>query len=113
MLNGLGYLLAQQGILLDEAEQLVSRALAHEPDNGAFLDSLGWVYYRQGRYPEAQDLLERAVARLPDPEVLEHLGDVYEVRGDWRAARRAWEQGLKCDPALGPVREKLKRIKRR
>lgn len=73
--NSYGYFLAEIGQDLEIAERLILLALRTEPDNGAYLDSLGWVYYQQGRYQEAFDrLVEAANQRGDDPVILEHLG---------------------------------------
>ena len=64
-LNYLGYLLAVRGEQLDEAIQLVQRALKEEPDNGAYLDSLGWAYFRRGNLDEAEKYLVAAVKQTP------------------------------------------------
>jgi len=75
--NSLGYFLAEKGLELEVAEDLVRQALAVAPGNGAYLDSLGWVMFRQGRNEEAFDYLIQAVNVLPDdPVILEHLGMV-------------------------------------
>ncbi|MBD3221181.1 tetratricopeptide repeat protein [bacterium] len=73
--NSYGYFLAERNEQLDLAERLIQQALQVDPKNGAYLDSLGWVYYRQGRYEEAFDYLIRATnQRGDDPVILEHLG---------------------------------------
>lgn len=73
-LNYLGYTFAEQGVRLDEAEDLVGRAIALEPDNGFYIDSLGWVYFQKGRYKEALSELERAASiESEDAVILEHL----------------------------------------
>jgi len=75
--NSLGYFLAEKGKDLDLAEGLVREALSTDPGNGAYLDSLGWVMYRYGRFEDAFDYLIQAVNVLPDdPVILEHLGIV-------------------------------------
>ena len=77
-LNYLGYVLADHQRELPEARKLIERALERDPDNGAYIDSYGWVLYRQGHYPEAREQLERAVRLTSgDPVVREHLGDLY------------------------------------
>jgi len=94
-LNYLGYTLADRGIRLDEAYQMVKKALDLEPDNGAYLDSMGWVYFRQGKLGEAEGLLTRALQRMDDPTVHDHLGDVYSKLGKTREAIAQWQASLK------------------
>lgn len=78
-LNYLGYTYADLGINLDEAETLIQTALQLKPNDGYITDSLGWVYYKRGKYAEALQLLEKAIKLVPDdPTILEHLGDVYQ-----------------------------------
>jgi tetratricopeptide (TPR) repeat protein len=99
-LNFLGYSLAERDVRLDEALSMIARALEIDAWNGAYLDSLGWAYYRLGRYAEARPALERAVRELPhDPTVLEHLGDLYRQLGERAAARTAWERALAAGAA--------------
>ena len=94
-LNYLGYSLADRGVSLDEALALIRRALALEPWNGAYLDSLGWALYRLGRFAEAREPIERAARDHPfDPTVLEHLGDVYDKLGEAERARVSWRRAL-------------------
>ena len=95
-LNYLGYMLARNGQNLDEAIQLVNRALKSEPDNGAFLDSLGWAHFKRGDLNEAEKYLGAAAAQLPDnSEILDHLGDLYARQGRWQNAIDAWNRALK------------------
>ncbi len=94
-LNYLGYTMADRGVRLDEAYQLVKKALDQEPDNGAYLDSMGWVYFREGKLDEAQGLLTRALQRMDDPTVHDHLGDVYFKMGKTREAIAQWQASLK------------------
>lgn len=96
--NSLGYFLAEKGEDLERADALVAQALKDQPANGAFLDSMGWVRYRQGRAEDALDYLIRAVNVLPnDPVILEHLGMVLQAVGQpveaGNAFRRALEAG--------------------
>ena len=107
-LNFLGYLWADHGRNLDQAVDMIARALAQDPDNGAYIDSLGWAYYRQGRLPEARVQLERA-ARLTrgDPVVLEHLGDVYNELRLNDLAKEQYRLSLAADPGNTRVRAKL------
>lgn len=109
-LNYLGYLDADAGVNLREAKALIERALILDPTNGAYLDSLGWVYYRMGRIDEAIAALERAVELLDiDPIVFDHLGDAYLAKGDLERARANWERALGLDPDQVAIREKLER----
>ncbi|MFZ4597022.1 MAG: tetratricopeptide repeat protein [Terrimicrobiaceae bacterium] len=99
--NYLGYMWADRNENLDEAEKLIRRALAFEPNNGAYLDSLGWVLFRKGRFEEALTELLRSTAALeqPDPVVLDHLGDTYEKLGRIAEAVLYWQKALQIDPA--------------
>lgn len=81
-LNYLGYTYADLGINLEEAERLIQKALALKPDDGYITDSLGWVYFKQGRYEEALTLLLKAAERVgDDPIIFEHVGDAYRALG--------------------------------
>jgi tetratricopeptide (TPR) repeat protein len=97
-LNYLGYMYADRGVRLDEAQKLISRALELEPENGAYLDSLGWVYYRENKLDEAERALVRALAKKEiggDPTVHDHLGDVYFKLGKTKDAITQWQASLK------------------
>jgi len=77
--NYLGYMFAEDGVNLDEAEALIKKALELEPANGAFLDSLGWVYFKKGMFGDAEREIERAIKSLPDdPTILDHREKVKE-----------------------------------
>jgi tetratricopeptide (TPR) repeat protein len=97
-LNYLGYMLADRGVRLDEAQKMIARALELDPDNGAYLDSLGWVYYRQNRLDDAVQTLVRALSKSgvgDDPTVHDHLGDVYLKLGKTKDAITQWQASLK------------------
>jgi len=94
-LNYLGYTLADRNVRLEEAYELIKRAVDLEPENGAYLDSLGWVYFRQGKLDDARGLLERALDRMPDPTVHDHLGDVYLKLGRTKEAIVQWQDSLR------------------
>jgi len=99
VLNYLGYSLVEQRRNLDEALDMIERAVAARPDSGYIVDSLGWVFYRLGRYDEAVEPMERAAELLPtDPIINDHLGDVYWMVGREREARFQWERALSFDP---------------
>lgn len=97
-LNYLGYMLADRGDRLDEAVSLVERALAVDPDNGAYLDSLGWAYFRQKKFDKAEPLLRRAAEQSPGNSVIQdHLGDLLWAMGKRREAADAWRRALSGD----------------
>src|SRR5262249_54347308 len=94
-LNYLGYMLADRGIRLDEALNYVKKAIELDPANGAYLDSLGWAYYKLGKYDLAEENLIKAVQRTPnDPTVQSHLGDVYQKTGRLKQAAAHWDRAL-------------------
>ena len=109
-INALGYTLANRTRRYEEAYELISRALALEPDEPAILDSMGWVLYRQGNYEAALDYLTRAYAAFPDPEVAAHLGEVLWVSGDTDNALKVWQGGLMKDPDNAVLAETLERL---
>lgn len=95
VLNDYGYMLAEEGVHLDQASDMVKRALAVDANNYAFLDSLGWVYFKQNRLTDAREYLLKAVSIRPnDPTVLGHLGDVYQGLGQTSLALSTWEKAL-------------------
>jgi tetratricopeptide (TPR) repeat protein len=95
-LNYLGYMLADRNVRLSEAQQLIQKALDRDPNNGAYLDSLGWVYYRMGKLEEAEQTLRRALERFPrDPTIHDHLGDVCFRQGRLKEAIVQWQNSLK------------------
>ena len=80
---------------LDEAEVLIKKALKLSPNKGYVIDSLGWVYYKKGRYDEAIELLNKAASlQSDDPAIMEHLGDVYVEKGDTLKALEYYVKGL-------------------
>ncbi len=98
-LNYLGYSLVDRGEKLSEAIGMVRRAVAAEPSNGYIVDSLGWAYYRLGRYQDAVRELERAVNLKPiDPVINDHLGDAYWQVGRKREAMFQWSHAREFDP---------------
>ena len=95
VLNYYGYMLGDLGIRLDEAQALVKRALAEDPYNGAYLDSLGWIYYKQNKLADAEATLRKALEREShDPTIHSHLGDVYAKSGRTEQAFAEWEKSL-------------------
>ncbi len=112
-LNYLGYSLADRDRELERALGLIRRALELDRHNGAYLDSLGWVYYRMGRYAEAVVPLEQAARELPvDPTVLDHLGDVYRKLDRVDLAVATWRRALRAKPEdPEPIRAKIEQLR--
>lgn len=107
-LNNLGYFLLERNIRFEEALELIKKAVAIEPENPSYLDSLGWAYFKLGKLADAEKHLIEA-SRL-DPEsatIQDHLGDVYQKQGKPAAARAAWEKAL----LLASNPEDVKKIK--
>ena len=93
--NYLGYMLADKGSKLPEAIKMIRKAVEQEPMNGAYLDSLGWAYFKMGQYELAEENLRQAVERdQTDPTVHEHLGDLYEKTGRIRLAAAQWQLSI-------------------
>ena len=123
-LNYLGYMFADKNMKLEESVALIQRALELDPYNGAYLDSLGWAYFRLGRLDQAEEYLVKALERLSrDPTIHDHLGDVYYKTGRLPLAEKAWERAreewqrtapTELDPkAFARLEEKLQALKNR
>jgi len=124
VLNYYGYMLADRGIRVEEAASLIQRALKQEPNNAAYLDSLGWAYYKQNKLVEAEEYLRKAIDREGnDPTILSHLADVYLKLGQNERAAELFERSLaewqKALPAdyeadrVTAIEAQLKNLKRR
>ncbi len=99
VLNYLGYSWVDQGINLKNAMDLIRRAVKLKPDDGYFVDSLGWAHYRLGSYKKATKQLERAVELRPDdPVINDHLGDAYWRVSRFLEAKYQWSQALTLEP---------------
>ena len=99
VLNYLGYSLVEMRVKLDEALEMIERAVEARPNDGYITDSLGWVLYRLGRYEESVSHMERAAELTPvDPIVNDHLGDVYWAVGRRREAEFQWNRAMSFDP---------------
>ncbi|HYO77533.1 MAG TPA: tetratricopeptide repeat protein, partial [Thermoanaerobaculia bacterium] len=115
-LNYLAYMWAESGVNLERAEEMLTRAVGAEPNNGAYVDSLGWVYYRRGNLELAEKYLTEATRLLPrDATVHEHLGDVLAKRGDMQRALASYRLALDLDPEskdIEKIRSKIAEIER-
>lgn len=98
-LNYLGYSYAERGIRMDQAVSLTKQAVALKPENGYYVDSLGWAFFKSGQVAEALVELKRAAALVgDDPVIYEHLGDIYAKQQRLSDAREAWLHALELDP---------------
>ncbi len=124
VLNYYGYMLADRGVRVSEATSLIERAVKQDPGNGAYLDSLGWAYFKQNKLAEAEEYLRKAIDREGnDPTILGHLGAVYLRLGQNQQAadtlERAlaeWQKALPADyeaEKVSEVEAQLKNLKRR
>ncbi len=124
--NFLGYYFAENNRNIDEAITLIKRSLNSQPKNAAYLDSLGWAYYKKAQIEERDDYLfmalqklEEAIKLLEDPDIFEHLGDVNYSLGNWHDALGAWEKAKVLyekihvyEKQLENVTHKIDKIKR-
>src|SRR6266571_678693 len=118
VLNYYGYMLGDLGIRLDEAEALVQRALKEEPFNGAYLDSLGWIYFKENKLAASESTLRKAVGREShDATIHSHLGDVYAKTGrselaavEWEKSLMEWRRSLPADIESDKVAELEKKL---
>ncbi|HEX6641201.1 MAG TPA: tetratricopeptide repeat protein [Thermoanaerobaculia bacterium] len=115
-LNYLGYMWAEKGVNLERAQEMLTRAVGQDPENGAYIDSLGWVYFRLGQLDLAEKYLTDATRLLPrDPTVHEHLGDVLAKRGDMQRALQLYRTAVDLDPEskdVDKLRSKIAEIER-
>ena len=94
-LNYLGYMNADRGVKLDESLSYIKQALSLEPNNPAYLDSLGWAYFKLGKYDLAEESLTKAAVHMSsDPTVQEHLGDLYQKTGRLKLAAAHWDRAV-------------------
>jgi len=113
--NYLGYMWADHNMHLDEAESMIRHALESEPNNASYLDSLGWVEFRKGKFDQAlTDLLRAAkTTERDDPVVFEHIGDTYLKLNRMPEALEAWQKALTLDPKNKNLAEKVEGTKKR
>lgn len=101
-LNNLGYFLVERNERLNEALEMIQRAVRAEPANSSFLDSLGWAYFKLGKLDEAERNLKEAARRDPaSATIQDHLGDVFQKQGKAAEARAAWQKALSLSTDAG------------
>ena len=108
--NALGYTLADRGLRLDEAEELVARALELAPDDPYILDSMGWVHFRQDAFHDALEYLERAYELRADPDIAAHLGETLWALERHDEARQVWDDALRHHPDNATLTETVERL---
>ncbi len=110
VLNNYSYSLAERGLQLDRALKMALEAVAAEANNASYLDTLGWIYFKLGRYIEAERYIAQAVATGKASAVVhEHLGDIYFKLGKKDKAREFWQKALEMDSKNQALREKIER----
>lgn len=121
-LNYLGYMLVDRNVRVQEAYEMIKKAVDKEPMNGAYLDSLGWAYFRLGKLDEAETYLKRALDQTKrDPAVHDHIAEVYAKKGNlkdaivhWEIAIKEWDRGAPADldqAEYAKVQKKLERAR--
>jgi tetratricopeptide (TPR) repeat protein len=108
--NALGYSMAERGVRLDEAQQLIDKALALLPEDPFILDSKGWVQFRKGDKQGALETLQKAFNRRPDPEIAAHLGEVLWSLGRQADARKVWADAARESPGNEALAETIKKF---
>ena len=108
--NALGYSLADRNLRLDEAAQLIDKALALTPDDPFILDSKGWLLFRQGKPAAALEALQRAYAQKPDAEIAAHIGEVLWALGRPNEALAVWREATKAHPSNEALAATIKRF---
>ncbi|MDP3228170.1 MAG: tetratricopeptide repeat protein [Acidovorax sp.] len=108
--NALGYSMAERGVQLAEAKQLILKALEFAPGDPFITDSLGWVEFRLGNKTDAKRHLEAAYRARPDVEIAAHLGEVLWSLGDQDGARKVWKEGKRVNPDNETLKETLTRL---
>lgn len=112
-MNYMAYTFADRGIRLDEALDLITRAITFEPENSAYLDTLGWVHYMRGEFAKAYEFISKAAEiGPPHEEIFENLGDVADALGRHEEAIRHWQRSLELQPDRPFVAEKIAAVQR-
>jgi len=114
VLNYIGYMLADRGVRLDEAVRYVKEALALDPENGAYLDSLGWAFFKLNDFANAEKhLLEADDFEKNDPTINEHLGDLYFKTGNLQKAQDYWTRSVRIGTDIGTEQEDIQKVRQK
>lgn len=116
ILNNYAYSLSERGVDLDKALKMAKLAIQLDPKNSAYLDTMGWVYFKLGDYGKAEGFVKKALSERSksdgSPATLEeHLGDIYEKKGENKKAVEQWEKALRSDPGNKSLKEKIEKAK--
>ena len=115
--NYLGYMWVDKGQNIEEAGRLIKKAVEMSPENGAYLDSLGWYYFKAGKFEDAKKQLAAALDKLTeeDPIVLDHLADACEQLNQHAEAIKCWERALKLPTVESPekIQQKIAAARQR
>jgi tetratricopeptide (TPR) repeat protein len=110
VLNNYAYYLSLRNVKLDKAESMSAKSLKLDPTNAANMDTYGWILYKLGKYSEAADWVQKAIDATPeaDPDLLEHLGDIYYKSGNKEKALQLWQNALKVGKGSDFLEQKVK-----
>jgi tetratricopeptide (TPR) repeat protein len=108
LLNYLAYMWGEESFNLDKAQRYIMRALSIDSKNAAYIDTLGWIYFKQKKYEQARETISEAQELMPDdPIIMEHLGDVYDKLNENNKAVLWWKESYIADPENDTVKKKL------
>ncbi|MDE6628810.1 MAG: tetratricopeptide repeat protein, partial [Muribaculaceae bacterium] len=110
-LNNCAYFMAEQGRDLDKAERMSAICVRQQPDNDTAIDTFAWILFKQRRYAEAKEQIDRALAieaDNPQADVLHHAGDIYYMNGDHKGALELWQRALQLDPSDKLLQKKVR-----
>ena len=109
-LNFLGYEYVEWNKDLNQAEGMIKKALSLDQNNGAYIDSLGWLYFKSGKVKKAKQLLEKAASLMQDPVIYDHLGDACFKLKEINQAKSNWQKSLQLDPKQETVKKKIEAL---
>lgn len=110
ILNNYGYSLADRNLQIDRALVMAQEAVSQQPENTSYLDTIGWIYFRLGRYADAEEYIKKAIALGSTSAVIhEHLGDIYSKMNNREKALEYWNKALQLDPSNAALAEKINR----
>lgn len=108
VLNNYAYSLSERGIQLERALEMSKKSIAEDPENSSYLDTIGWIYFKLGKYDLALKNIKKSIEKEPkNGTLLDHLGDVYFKMGDKKSAMENWERALELDSSLEKTKIKI------